>query len=277
MAMAEKSAAYLEKVARSAVGHTNVRPAESPVPEASHQAGEFGPLPLVIRPAAPAEGKVGRDGRGRGNAERRAIILRWLTGIFLVAGLGWALTSVFAQQPATTKPAAQAPAKAAPAASSKPQQQQSQQQQAQQQPSMPVTTEQALYLIRSTLLTLNDANRSGNYTVLRDLAAPDFQARNTAADLSLSFTDLRRRNFGTIGAATHGRAGVRPAWLPASHRLFSDTTATDQFRFAVSGRRQSVAAVRHCHQHAGCADCHAVIRISRASPRKRGPSPIAGS
>ena len=60
---------------------------------------------------------------------------------------------------------------------------------------MPVSTEQALYLIRSTLLTLNDANRSGNYTVLRDLAAPDFQARNTAADLSQSFSDLRRRNF----------------------------------------------------------------------------------
>jgi hypothetical protein len=52
-----------------------------------------------------------------------------------------------------------------------------------------------LYLIRSTLLTLNDANRTGNYTVLRDLAAPDFQARNTAADLAATFTDLRRRNF----------------------------------------------------------------------------------
>jgi hypothetical protein len=64
-----------------------------------------------------------------------------------------------------------------------------------------VSTEQALYLIRSTLLTLNDANRSGNYTVLRDLAAPDFQARNTAADLSQSFSDLRRRNFDLYGAA----------------------------------------------------------------------------
>ena len=42
---------------------------------------------------------------------------------------------------------------------------------------LPVSLEQALYLIRSTLLRLNDANRSGNYTVLRDLAAPDFQAR----------------------------------------------------------------------------------------------------
>jgi hypothetical protein len=52
---------------------------------------------------------------------------------------------------------------------------------------LPVSVEQAFYLIRSTLLTLNDANRSGNYSVLRDLAAPDFQAKNSAADLADSF------------------------------------------------------------------------------------------
>lgn len=69
------------------------------------------------------------------------------------------------------------------------------------QSSLPVTLEKALYLIRSTLLTLNDANRTGNYTVLRDLAAPDFQARNTAADLALNFLDLRRRNFDLYAAA----------------------------------------------------------------------------
>ena len=63
------------------------------------------------------------------------------------------------------------------------------------QPATPVSLEQALYLIRSTLLTLNDANRSGNYTVLRDLASPDFQANNTAADLSQIFADLRKRNI----------------------------------------------------------------------------------
>jgi hypothetical protein len=68
-------------------------------------------------------------------------------------------------------------------------------------PAPPVAIEQVLYLIRSTLLTLNDANRSGNYTVLRDLAAPDFQARNSAADLSQIFADLRRRNFDLYGAA----------------------------------------------------------------------------
>jgi hypothetical protein len=65
----------------------------------------------------------------------------------------------------------------------------------------PVSLEQAFYLIRSTLLTLNDANRSGNYTVLRDLAAPDFQERNTAADLAQGFSDLRQRKFDLYGAA----------------------------------------------------------------------------
>jgi hypothetical protein len=72
---------------------------------------------------------------------------------------------------------------------------------AQQQQTLPVSLEQALYLIRSTLLSLNDANRTGNYTVLRDLAAPDFQARNTAADLAQSFSDLRRRNFDLFSVA----------------------------------------------------------------------------
>jgi hypothetical protein len=68
------------------------------------------------------------------------------------------------------------------------------------QPALP-SVEQILYLIRSTLLTLNDANRSGNYSVLRDLAGPDFQARNTAADLAQSFADLRRRNFDLFAVA----------------------------------------------------------------------------
>jgi len=72
---------------------------------------------------------------------------------------------------------------------------------AQKQSSAPVSNQQALYLVRSVLLTLNDANRSGNYTVLRDLAAPEFQAKNTAADLAQSFSDLRRRNFDLFGAA----------------------------------------------------------------------------
>jgi len=78
------------------------------------------------------------------------------------------------------------------------------------QPAPPVGTDQALYLVRSTLLTLNDANRSGNYTVLRDLAAPDFQTRNTAADLAQAFSDLRQRKFDLFAAAL-----LAPQFTPA--------------------------------------------------------------
>lgn len=88
-----------------------------------------------------------------------------------------------------------------------------------QQPQLPVTIEQALYLIRSTLLTLNDANRTGNYTVLRDLAAPDFQARHTAADLSVIFSDLRRRRFELYGAALLAPQLAAPPALDSEKRL----------------------------------------------------------
>jgi hypothetical protein len=84
---------------------------------------------------------------------------------------------------------------------------------------LPVSIEQALYLIRSTLLTLNDANRSGNYSVLRDLAAPDFQSRNSAADLAQIFTDLRRRNFDLYGAALLAPQLTAPPSLDADKRL----------------------------------------------------------
>src|SRR5437016_4971720 len=68
-------------------------------------------------------------------------------------------------------------------------------------PTLPVSLEQALYLLRSTLLTLNDASRPGNYTVPRDLAAPELQAKNTAADLAQVLSALRRRNFDLFSVA----------------------------------------------------------------------------
>lgn len=87
------------------------------------------------------------------------------------------------------------------------------------QPASPVGLEQALYLIRSTLLTLNDANRTGNYTVLRDLAAPEFQARNTSADLALIFSDLRRRNFDLFSVALAAPQLTTPPALDANKML----------------------------------------------------------
>lgn len=45
-------------------------------------------------------------------------------------------------------------------------------------------------LLRSTLLTLNDALQTGNYTVLRDMGAPGFREANTAARLAQIFAPL---------------------------------------------------------------------------------------
>ncbi len=83
----------------------------------------------------------------------------------------------------------------------------------------PISPAQALYLVRSTLMMLNDANRSGNYTVVRDLSAPDFQARNSAADLAQSFADLRRRNFDLFAAAILAPQFTAQPALDANGRL----------------------------------------------------------
>jgi len=50
--------------------------------------------------------------------------------------------------------------------------------------------EKIVLLLRATLLTLNDAVQTGNFTVLRDTAAPGFRDSNTAGHLAQSFSDL---------------------------------------------------------------------------------------
>jgi hypothetical protein len=58
-----------------------------------------------------------------------------------------------------------------------------------------------LMLIRSALLALDQANKTGNYTVLRDLGAPGFQAANTAARLSEIFASQRNDKLDLSGVA----------------------------------------------------------------------------
>lgn len=55
-----------------------------------------------------------------------------------------------------------------------------------------------LILIRSTILALDQANKTGNYTVLRDLGAPGFQVNN-AARLAEIFASQRRDNLDLSG------------------------------------------------------------------------------
>jgi hypothetical protein len=57
-----------------------------------------------------------------------------------------------------------------------------------------------IILIRSSLLALDQANKTGNYTVLRDIGAPGFQS-NTAARLGEIFAKLRNDNLDLSGVA----------------------------------------------------------------------------
>ena len=58
-----------------------------------------------------------------------------------------------------------------------------------------------LILIRNTLLALNEANETGNYTVLRDMGAPGFRETNTAARLAEIFANLRAQKLDLSGIA----------------------------------------------------------------------------
>lgn len=58
-----------------------------------------------------------------------------------------------------------------------------------------------LMLVRSSLLALDQANKTGNYTVLRDIGAPGFQVANTAARLSEIFAKLRNDKVDLSGVA----------------------------------------------------------------------------
>jgi len=54
---------------------------------------------------------------------------------------------------------------------------------------------QQLLLIRTAILTLNDALQTGNFTVLRDVAAPGFRDVNTASKLGQIFSDLQSQGL----------------------------------------------------------------------------------
>lgn len=50
-------------------------------------------------------------------------------------------------------------------------------------------------LIWSTMAAIDHANRSGNYSVLRDLGSPGFQVNNDAARLAQIFAGIRGQNI----------------------------------------------------------------------------------
>jgi len=52
-----------------------------------------------------------------------------------------------------------------------------------------------LVLIQTTLIALNQANATSNYTVFREIGAPGFQAANSTAKLTEIFENLRHKNI----------------------------------------------------------------------------------
>ena len=62
-------------------------------------------------------------------------------------------------------------------------------------------------LVRTTMIALDHANRTGNYTVLRDLGAPGFSKNNDAARLADIFRTWRERKL-DLGAVVL----LKPKW-----------------------------------------------------------------
>ncbi|WP_159079789.1 hypothetical protein [Methyloceanibacter sp. wino2] len=57
------------------------------------------------------------------------------------------------------------------------------------------SNDQIVALVCSTLISLNQANLTGNYSVFRELGAPGFQVVNSSGQLAETFAELRDRNF----------------------------------------------------------------------------------
>ena len=74
-------------------------------------------------------------------------------------------------------------------------------------------------LVRTTLLTLNDALQTGNYSVLRERGSPNFQAAATAAQLAEAFAKLRAMQLDLFGVAMSVPQLVVAPSIDAQNRL----------------------------------------------------------
>jgi hypothetical protein len=81
----------------------------------------------------------------------------------------------------------------------------------------PVKMEAAtlLVLLRTILIALDEANKTGNYSVLRDMGAPDFTATNNVARLAEIFASQRKDQLDMSGvAALEPQLTLRPQIEP---------------------------------------------------------------
>lgn len=100
-----------------------------------------------------------------------------------------------------------------------------------------------LMLVRSSLLALDHANKTGNYTVLRDIGAPGFQA-NSAARLGEIFAKLRNDNLDLSGVAVIDPQLSLLPQIEANGRLLSVGPEPGQFRSGLRAGERTMAVVR---------------------------------
>ena len=104
-----------------------------------------------------------------------------------------------------------------------------------------------LILVRTALLALDQANKTGNYTVLRDLGAPAFQV-NTAARLAEIFAGHRRDNLDLSGVAVIDPQLTVLPQIEANGMMrmagFFLGAQAGQFRAGVRSGRWAMAPVR---------------------------------
>ena len=138
-----------------------------------------------------------------------ALLFAFAAGTTSAMSQGWQSQTVPAHAPPPPK---SRPAQAAPASAP-------QAQRAAYTPQTSPVQSQIQFLVRTSLLALNDANRTGNYTVLRDLAAPSLREKNSAADLALVFTEMRKVNLDLSAAALMAPELDEQPSLDADRRL----------------------------------------------------------
>lgn len=131
--------------------------------------------------------------RGAGGSGRGRAAIRLACGVLIAAGLAQAALGQPRRPPAPTQPASAAAG-------------------------IPVLDRlTSLKMLWSTMAAVDQANRTGNYSVLRDLGTPAFQANNNPANLAAIFAGLRGQQIDLTDTLI-----VTPAW-EISPRMVSPT------------------------------------------------------
>ncbi|HWJ18261.1 MAG TPA: hypothetical protein VNR65_05985 [Geobacterales bacterium] len=118
------------------------------------------------------------------------------------------------------------------------------------QPAMTLDDPRLLLMIRNAVIALNQANLTGNYSVLRDLGTQNFQMSNNSARLAESFATLRARKLDISPVMFFNPKFVAPPSMQGGQVLrvtgFFPTTPEQvnfDLAFQLSGEQWMLAAI----------------------------------